>query len=235
MLLAYDPLTAASDRILIAASRERTTAIINSHETMPAHFTHDRDFDVHGERLSQAIAAGTARQISVDATALATALLGDAIAANLFTLGFGWQQGLIPIGRDAIEEAIRLNGVAVAFNLSAFLWGRRAAADRNAVDAILGQRADRTPVLETLDEMVERRSAFLRDYQNHNYAQDYRAFVEEVRQAEHVFVPGAGGFDIFHAARDHLTLERAQMFADHAPPSSARGPAPRRGFAARRR
>ncbi len=65
---------------------------------------------------------------AIDATGIATALLGDSIAANLFTLGYAYQKGLIPIGAAAIEEAIRLNGVAVKMNLEAFLWGRRAAA-----------------------------------------------------------------------------------------------------------
>ena len=34
---------------------------------------------------------------------IATKLLGDSIAANLFTLGFAWQKGLVPVSREAIE------------------------------------------------------------------------------------------------------------------------------------
>ena len=34
---------------------------------------------------------------AVDATRIATALLGDSIATNLFALGYAYQQGLIPI------------------------------------------------------------------------------------------------------------------------------------------
>ena len=47
------------------------------------------------------------------ATALATALMGDAIATNLFLLGYAFQQGLVPLSRAAIERAIELNGTAV--------------------------------------------------------------------------------------------------------------------------
>ena len=34
----------------------------------------------------------------VDASDLATALMGDSIATNLFMVGFAWQKGLIPVG-----------------------------------------------------------------------------------------------------------------------------------------
>ena len=46
----------------------------------------------------------------VDATQVATALMGDAIASNLFMLGYAWQQGLVPISYDAIMRAVELNG-----------------------------------------------------------------------------------------------------------------------------
>ncbi len=49
----------------------------------------------------------------VDGTGLATALMGDAIAANLFMLGYALQKGLVPLSRAAIERAIELNGVGV--------------------------------------------------------------------------------------------------------------------------
>ena len=62
-----------------------------------------------------------ARQVErVDATRLATALTGDAIATNLFMLGHAWQKGHIPLTRAAIERAIEINGVAVEMNLAAF-------------------------------------------------------------------------------------------------------------------
>src|SRR5690606_19442886 len=55
------------------------------------------------------------------------ALMGDAIYANPLLLGFAWQQGWIPLARQAIERAIELNAVAVGNNLAAFEWGRRLA------------------------------------------------------------------------------------------------------------
>ena len=45
------------------------------------------------------------------AAELATALMGDSIATNMFMLGYAWQRGWIPVGRDALLRAISLNGV----------------------------------------------------------------------------------------------------------------------------
>ena len=59
----------------------------------------------------------------VDATRIATALVGDAIATNMFMLGYAWQKGRIPLSREAIRRAIEINAVAVESNLSAFDWG----------------------------------------------------------------------------------------------------------------
>ena len=183
LILGCDLITSAAERILAAASRSKTVAVVNSHEIMPAHFTHDASFDVQGGALTLKIAAAVklGGLHTIDATGIATKLLGDTIAANLFTLGFAWQKGLVPISREAIEAAVRLNGVGVQMNLSAFMWGRRAAIDLAAVRAVIGVRAE-TPA-ETLDEIVARRVAFLTSYQNADYGQTYRDFVARVRVA----------------------------------------------------
>ena len=79
--------------------------------------------------------AGTERTHAIAATRLATALLGDSIATNLFLLGFAWQRGSVPLERASLLQAIGLNGVAVAMNQQAFEWGRRAAVDLAKVEA----------------------------------------------------------------------------------------------------
>jgi indolepyruvate ferredoxin oxidoreductase len=185
LILGCDLITTASERILEAASRRRTAAVVNSHETMPAHFTHEPDYKVPGSdlmvRIGAAVAPGSLH--SVDATAIATALLGDSIAANLFTLGFAFQRGLVPVGEAAILEAVKLNGVGVAMNVQAFQWGRRAAADEAAVARVIAGQAE-APKAESLDEMIARRMVFLTDYQDEAYAKAYGDFVAGVRAAE---------------------------------------------------
>jgi indolepyruvate ferredoxin oxidoreductase len=181
LILGCDLVTTASARILAGASRQRSHAVVNSHEVMPAHFTHDANFDVRGETLGLRIQAAVKPRgfHAIDATDIAIQLLGDSIAANLFTLGYAWQKGLVPVSREAIAQAVELNGVAVKMNLAAFDWGRRAAADEAALRALTGARAEARP--ETLDEIVARRVEFLTAYQDAAYAENYRAFVQKVR------------------------------------------------------
>ena len=119
----------------------------------------------------------------LDATRVATALLGDSIACNLFLLGFAWQRGLVPVSAAALEEAIALNGVAVDFNKRAFLWGRRYAEQPETVLSLLASE-EREPVPTTLDEVIEDRCRRLSDYQDANYAASYRNYVASVRRAD---------------------------------------------------
>ena len=84
----------------------------------------------------------------IDASRLATALLGQSLGANMFMLGYAYQLGALPLSADAIEQAIALNGEAVAMNIAAFRWGRRAALDPAAVEALAmpdAGRRDRRP------------------------------------------------------------------------------------------
>ena len=181
LIIGCDLVTSASERILAAASRVKTHAVINSHEVMPANFTHDANFDVQGQALTLRIAAAVQPGgfSAIDATDIATKLMGDSIAANLFTLGYAWQKGLVPLTRESIAEAVQLNGVSVKMNLAAFAWGRRAAVDEAAVRAVIGSKVEKKA--ETLDEVIARRVAFLTAYQDAAYAARYRDVVARVR------------------------------------------------------
>jgi indolepyruvate ferredoxin oxidoreductase len=100
-------------------------------------------------------------------------------------LGYAWQKGWIPLGRESLLRAIELNAVAVDNNKAAFEWGRRAAHDPQSVANLdaPGQVIEfkkRT----SLDDMVATRVEFLTGYQNAAYAAQFRAFVETVREAE---------------------------------------------------
>ncbi|MDH3739985.1 MAG: indolepyruvate ferredoxin oxidoreductase family protein, partial [Hyphomicrobiales bacterium] len=186
LILGCDLVTSASERILSRASRGHTYAVINAHEQMPAQFTRDADFELPSDKMALQIEARTRPDGAefINATRIATALLGDSIAANLFTLGYAYQNGLIPLSAAAIDKAIALNGVAVKMNQQAFLWGRRAAHDLAAVEAVIGRGSSDQPRKQTLDEITEERVTFLTDYQNADYANQYREFVEEVRVTE---------------------------------------------------
>jgi len=179
---------------LSGASRTRTHAIVNSYEVMPAQFTRDADFNLPGSQMQVQIEARTKQGATefIDATRIASALLGDSIASNLFTLGYAWQQGLVPVSEEAIVRAIELNGVAIKMNQQAFLWGRRAAHDLAAVEAVLSagtKQVEERP--RTLDDEINRRVEFLTDYQNAAYAETYKSFIDDVRSREANTVKGS--------------------------------------------
>ncbi|MBX9401168.1 indolepyruvate ferredoxin oxidoreductase family protein [Lysobacter sp. BMK333-48F3] len=118
----------------------RSQVVLNSYEAMPGTFTTRPDMQFPATDIVAAIklALGDQDPHLVDATQLATALLGDAIAANLFILGYAWQRALVPIAFDALMRAIELNGAAIEMNKTAFAWGRLAAIDPRAVAEAAG-------------------------------------------------------------------------------------------------
>ena len=128
---------------------------------------------------------GEGRAEFIDANGLATALMGDAIYGNLLLLGHAWQKGLVPVSLESLTRAIELNGVAVETNLQAFLWGRRAAHDRKAVERFARPfKMVELPRAQSLDELVACRADYLTAYQDAAYAARYRALVEQVRTVE---------------------------------------------------
>ncbi|HSH08280.1 MAG TPA: indolepyruvate ferredoxin oxidoreductase family protein [Burkholderiales bacterium] len=188
-VLGCDIVTTASADGLAKMQVGRTRVVANCAETPTADFTHKPDWEWPEGRMRAAItqAAGEGNASFLDGTELATRLLGDAIATNMFMLGFAWQQGLVPISLAALHRAIELNEVAIEANKRAFAWGRYCAHDQAAVERIaapaevipLGERLSRT-----LDELIERRVKHLTGYQNAGYAKRYRALVEHVRETE---------------------------------------------------
>ena len=198
LLLACDMVTAAGPDGLSKVSRGETTAIVNTRETMTGAFTRDPDLAFPGAEFRETLrtAAGENSTSFVDATRIATRLLGDSIATNLFMLGYAVQKGQVPIGLAAIERAIELNGVAVEFNRQALLWGRRAAHDPEEVERRAAPAAPE-PVhrdrATTLEEMVERRVGFLEAYQDRAWAGRYLELVREVESAEANRTPGMSG------------------------------------------
>ena len=205
LLLGCDLVVSAAGDPLAKVNIERSHAIVNDFESPTAAFTRDPDAVFPSEAMKARIReeVGAGRTAFVDATAIATALLGDAIAANLLLLGYAFQRGLVPLSRDAIERAIELNGVSIAFNRQAFLWGRHAAHDLRAVLAAAGLDAAFVPAEPALEEVIATRAAFLRDYQDEAWAARYRALVEKARAAEQT-LGAAHGFALTDAVARSL-------------------------------
>lgn len=183
LMLGCDALTGAA-RSTLALMKPDAHIVANTYEMMTGAFVRDRNFSLPGEdiqrRLIKAVPDGQGHL--VNATELARGLLGDTIGANLFMLGAAWQLGLIPLSEASIAEAVRLNGLAIEFNLSAFRWGRAWAVDPTHVDQAAGGASEPEP--QSLQMIVEDRVSRLIAYQDQGYADSYRTFVERIAQAD---------------------------------------------------
>jgi len=216
-VLGCDLVTTAS-REALAKLHPLTRAIVNLAATPTADFTRNTEWSFPLGAMESAIVevVGRERASFIDASGIASGLLGDAIAANLFLLGFAWQNGALPLGLAAIERAIQLNETAVEQNLQAFLWGRRAAVDRGAVMALLsrgaasaegfaaaGHRGDASaagsataaslqlPPTSFTALMMHRRD-LLRAYQNDALAARWETLVRRALTLEHALRASAG-------------------------------------------
>ena len=150
---------------------------------------HVRDPEFPLEAMEKVIAdaVGEGNFAAVPATRVATALLGDSIATNLFMVGYAWQTGRIPLRAESILKAIEMNKAAVEMNKAAFLWGRRAAIDLAMVETVAVPREalpDSRILSATLDETLARRIADLTAYQSRRYARRYERLVQRAREAE---------------------------------------------------
>ncbi len=263
LVIGCDMVVAAGEGVLTATATGRTQAVVNDHLVPIAAFALMPDMPLDGAGLANLIGArlGSEAAHFVNATRLATALMGDSIAANLFLVGYGFQKGLIPLSEAAIRRAIELNGVAVEASLRAFAWGRLAAHDLAQVEAAAGAEPEETtpPSEPGLSEIVDRRAGYLTDYQNRAYADRYRTLVDRVAAAEAAVVPGsdalartvAGAYFKLMAYKDEYEVARlhsspafmdqisAQFTGDYrlklhlAPPLIAR-PDPATGIACKR-
>ena len=195
LVLGCDSLVTGGDLALNVMAASKTTVLLNTHQQITGHFTRDPDLQFPSDDLAERIceAAGRENVTFVDATQLATRLLGDSIASNLFMLGHAYQMGLIPVSAAAIEKAIELNGVAVQMNRDAFAWGRRAAHDPAAVAEIAVSGMVQRDIPTTLEEIVDHRMRELTVYQNADYAARYQMLVSRAGEAEQAKAPGMSG------------------------------------------
>jgi indolepyruvate ferredoxin oxidoreductase len=210
LLLAFDALVAASPAGLEVTHPDRT-AVVGSTTRTPtgAMITRDGIELPASDELSDRIALATRRERRhwADASAITSAIFGDALAANIFVVGMAVQSGCLPIRPDAIERAIELNGVAAETNRSAFRWGRLQIARPEAVRAAVEAGAAQTPSEASLpgelaeqitsiagqdadlDEMLRLFTSELIAYQDRRYARGFLETLQEVVLAESSVAP----------------------------------------------
>jgi len=207
LVLAFDMVAALGDESVRSFSPEKTRFLGNDRVQETAALVSNPDARVDTgllqRKVAQRVAAGQIEY--VDATGLAQALFGDTIAANLFMLGVAAQRSWLPVGLAAIEKAIELNGVQVALNLRAFhtgrLWVEQPQVVMTAAASHLPPRSE--PVVRSVQQIVEHRTALLTAYQDAAYARRYGALVQRTALAERRAIPGS----------DELARAVAQNFA----------------------
>ncbi|HTD06081.1 DUF6537 domain-containing protein, partial [Undibacterium sp.] len=207
LVIGCDVIVTAGKDALSRMGEGRTFAAINSTGTPTAAFVKNPDWQFPGAGAEGDIraACGSDNVSLIDAGRIATALMGDNIATNMFMLGYAWQKAWVPLTEAVLMRAIELNGVSVDFNKKAFNWGRIAAHDLAAVEKLItpGQVIElkRAP---TLDDIIAKRTAFLTDYQDAAYAKQYVDFIHQVKAAEEKVVDGAKALRLTEAAARYL-------------------------------
>lgn len=192
LVLGCDIVVAAGSEVLQKMHAGVTKAVINSCVAPTSDFATNPDLDLSADSMMAAICdrldEGSADFVT--AGDLATALMGNEVAANMFLVGYALQKGWMPVSLAAIDRAIELNGVAIAMNRSSLAWGRLAAVDLEAV-----KNAARPPkkvvsylpaseAPKSVVELMEARSNELVDYNSPAYADHYLQLVKDVLESE---------------------------------------------------
>ena len=226
VVMGGDLVVTASNKILEAIEPDATAVVVSTYEMTTGDFTRNPTLTVPGARLKQAIRdrvrGGSLTMIDVHGLALR--LFGDSIAANMMLLGAAYQLGRVPIGWEAIEQAIELNGAAVAMNRNAFRVGRLAVAAPAIVEGLAGQASSEAQAKAptSLDDLVAVRVRYLTAYQDEALGQRYRQRIDAIRRLEAERTPGeealtravAQGYHKLLAIKDEY--EVARLFTDGA-------------------
>lgn len=184
LVLGCDIVVSAGDPLLDTVTKGKTRMVINLAEMTTGDFVKDTEFtlpiDLMRERLITSVDENAA--FFADATRMATQLMGNSIATNMFMLGMAYQHGFLPLHEQSIHRALDLNGVQVDFNKKAFEWGRIWVQQPDFVLAELNTDDDSAP--ETLADKMSRHVATLTLYQNQQYAEKYAQLLEAVRHSD---------------------------------------------------
>jgi indolepyruvate ferredoxin oxidoreductase len=187
LIIGCDPIVAANKETTLRMREGRTHVALNAHAAPSAAFVTHADWVNPAETcISDVVkAVGLGAVGTFDADTAATQLMGDSIYTNPMLLGFAWQKGWIPLEKASLMRAIELNAVAVDNNKTAFEWGCWAAHE----GAAFAQRLNPGQVMtfskrSSLDDLIAKRVAFLTEYQNAAYAENYQVFVQKVRSVD---------------------------------------------------
>ena len=185
LYLGCDSLVATDGANLRVADARRTVAVVSTTEVPTGQMVVNTAarFPAQGQVMS-AVEGSVRSARFLDAAGLARALFDDEQYANMILVGVAYQAGALPIGAEAIEHAIRLNGVAAEANIAAFRRGRLSVTGQAPEPGPAGESNDEDQRQPSLAELLAVRGPELSAYQDAAYADAYLAFVEDVRARE---------------------------------------------------
>ncbi len=210
LLLAGDPIVAASAEVLQRLSPGHSQAILNRHAIPTAKQAQDPNLAVDAELLLDRVREATGGQncVSFDASNMARNLLGDDIFANMILLGAAFQDGQIPLQLASLTQAITLNGIAVQPNLQAFELGRRFVVAPQSVTNDAGA-SDKVCEFEEVFQIL---TEDLNRSRGNRVASDFQMLVGEIGKAEDAKALVAGSVSWAVAQNLHRLLASKDEF-----------------------
>ncbi|SEM84041.1 indolepyruvate ferredoxin oxidoreductase [Pseudorhodobacter antarcticus] len=215
-----DLVVSAGAKTLGLMTTGRTGAVINSHEIITGDFTRNTEFRIPSDRLQLSLQARLKDRVQFfDATDLARATLGDSIYSNMLVFGAAWQQGLIPLSLNAIQQAITLNGAGPERNLRAFALGRWAVLHPDLAAKALAPKP--APVLDP----VQYRADLLRAYGGDGMVARYHALVnaapkplrDSMARSYHKLLAIKDEYEVARLHLDSVSKARAEFDGDLRP------------------
>ncbi|MFC0623136.1 indolepyruvate ferredoxin oxidoreductase family protein [Kribbella deserti] len=195
-LLGFDLLTLAEDRNLAYGNVASTRIVVSTSRTATGAMVYDPSVQ-HPEEAGLLARVRTAGRDMFDFDALEAGerIFGNTIAANFLLVGAAYQTGALRLPAAAIEEAIEINGTAVAANIAAFRWGRAAVTDpaafraagtvpTPAAERVVPASVAASGLQGEVLRLVSQRAADLVAYQNVKLADSYVDFVARIAAAE---------------------------------------------------
>jgi indolepyruvate ferredoxin oxidoreductase len=233
-IVAFDLLTAADTKNLDYGNPGKTISIVSTSKTPTGDMVYDKAITYpETPYLLNRLGQVSHNVHSLDALTAAHNLFGNAAAANFLLIGAAYQTGALRLPAKSIEEAIEINGVAVAANIAAFRWGRAAIADPARFDTVASPAPDRQPPAPPpahvlagttftgqVGDLISRRAANLVQFQSEGVARRYVSLLQSIWAAERAVGDRtefseavATGLYKFTAYKDEY--EVARLLTDH--------------------
>ena len=208
-LIGGDLLVTAGDKTLSLLRRDRSKVVCNEMEAITGEFTRDTEFSLPSDGMKLALNAkvGPDSVQYIDANRISSKYLGDTIFSNTVLLGMAYQSKLLPLKRESLLEAIRLNGAAVDGNLLAFELGRYYVYQPNFFQETKVE--DINEVDYTFEAILSYRSKRLEGYQSKKLAKKYEQLCNKAKDLnENLGASVARGYYKLIAYKDEYEVAR---------------------------